>query len=62
MMEEGMQETENRLIHIGKPIDMDESAFMEKLVGLGNYVVNEPSDIREYVQKLVPTYHPQKQE
>ena len=62
MMEEGMQETENRLIHIGKPIDMDESAFMEKLVGLGNYVVNEPSDIREYVQKLVPTYHPQNQE
>ena len=62
MKEEGMQETENRLIHIGKPIDMDESAFMEKLVGLGNYVVNEPSDIREYVQKLVPTYHPQNQE
>ncbi len=62
MKEEGMQETENKLIHIGKPIDMDESAFMEKLVGLGNYVVNEPSDIREYVQKLVPTYHPQNQE
>ena len=62
MKEEGLQETENRLIHIGKPIDMDESAFMEKLVGLGNYVVNEPSDIREYVQKLVPTYHPQNQE
>jgi FlaA1/EpsC-like NDP-sugar epimerase len=56
MKEEGMQETENRLIHIGKPIDMDEEAFMEQLKELSDYVVNEPADIREYVQKLVPTY------
>ena len=59
MKEEGMQETENKLIHIGKPIDMDEEAFMKQLTQLGNYVVDEPSDIREYVQKIVPTYHPQ---
>ena len=58
MKEEGMQETENRLIHIGKPIEMDESKFMEQLTQLGNYVVNEPDDIREFVQQIVPTYHP----
>ncbi len=62
MKEEGMQETENKLIHIGKPIEMDEGQFLEKLTKLGNYVVNEPPDIRDYVQKLVPTYHPQENE
>ncbi len=59
MKEEGMQETENKLIHIGKPIEMDEEKFMEELKALSTYVVEEPSDIREVVQRMVPTYHPQ---
>ncbi len=59
MKEEGMQETENKLIHIGKPIEMDEEHFMEQLKELGEYVVTEPSDIREYVKRIVSTYSPQ---
>ena len=59
MKEEGMQETANRLIHIGKPIEMDEEGFLEELKKLSEYVITEPSDIREFVQKMVPTYHPQ---
>lgn len=31
MAEEGMQETPNKLIHIGKPIEMDDAAFKKKL-------------------------------
>lgn len=58
MEEEGMQETENKLIHIGKPIEMDEEHFLMQLENLKEYVENEPGDIREYVKELVPTYTP----
>ena len=34
MKEEGLQDTPNHLIHIGKPIEMDEEVFLEKLVHL----------------------------
>lgn len=56
MKEEGMQDTENRLIHIGKPIEMDEDKFMAQLRELSDYVVEEPEDIRKFVQEMVPTY------
>lgn len=59
MAEEGMQDTENKLIHIGKPIEMDEEKFMMQLENLKEYVVQEPEDIRKWVQEIVPTYHPQ---
>lgn len=61
MAEEGMQDTENKLIHIGKPIKMDEDKFMEQLEELKEYVVEEPDDIRDWVQRIVPTYTPMKQ-
>ena len=56
MDEEGLQDTENHLIHIGKPIEFDEDKFLEDLEGLKEYVVTEPDDIREWVQRIVPTY------
>lgn len=56
MKEEGMQDTENKLIHIGKPIEMDEDKFMAQLRELSDYVVEEPEDIRKFVQEMVPTY------
>ncbi len=59
MEEEGLTETENKLIHIGKPIEMDEEHFLEQLEKLKNYVVTEPADIRRWVQEIVPTYHPE---
>ena len=34
MAEEGMKETANKLIHIGKPIEMDEETFFDKLAEL----------------------------
>lgn len=58
MEEEGMQDTANKMIHIGKPIEMEEEVFLNQLESLRDYVVTEPDDIREYVQKIVPTYHP----
>ncbi|MCI8280103.1 MAG: polysaccharide biosynthesis protein [Lachnospiraceae bacterium] len=59
MDEEGMQETKNRLIHIGKPIQLDEDHFLLQLENLRDYVVQEPEDIREWMKEIVPTYHPQ---
>jgi FlaA1/EpsC-like NDP-sugar epimerase len=56
MKEEGMQDTENKLIHIGKPIQMDEEKFLQQLEELKEYVVQEPDDIRDWVQRIVPTY------
>ncbi|TGY95812.1 polysaccharide biosynthesis protein [Petralouisia muris] len=58
MHEEGLQETANKLIHIGKPIKMDEDNFLMQLENLKDYVVQEPDDIRKWVQEIVPTYHP----
>lgn len=56
MEEEGMQNTENQLIHIGKPIDLDEEKFLEQLRQLKDYVEGEPEDIRSRIQDIVPTY------
>lgn len=56
MEEEGLQNTENQLIHIGKPIELDEEKFLTQLQQLKEYVENEPDDIRSYIQDIVPTY------
>lgn len=56
MDEEGMQDTDNQLIHIGKPIEMDEQKFMQQLAKLKE-AANEDSDtIRRMVKEIVPTY------
>ena len=60
MNEEGMQDTPNKLIHIGKPIEFDMERFEGQLEEL--YVTaNEDGDgIREDVMRIVGTYHPVK--
>ena len=58
MDEEGLLDTANRRIHIGKPIEMDDDWFLDQLEKLSKYVVTEPDDIRTWVQRIVPTYHP----
>ena len=56
MGEEGLLETENKLIHIGKPIDMDEETLLKEVEELDLAAKDEVEDIRERVKKLVPTY------
>lgn len=58
MDEEGLQETENELIHIGKPIEMDDEWFQEKLKELDRESKMEDGRIKEIVAGIVPTYHP----
>ncbi|MCR4892655.1 MAG: polysaccharide biosynthesis protein [Lachnospiraceae bacterium] len=56
MKEEGMQETANRLIHIGKPIEFDEEEFYRELEELKELSKDEDLDVRKWIEKLVPTY------
>ncbi|MBQ4417204.1 MAG: polysaccharide biosynthesis protein, partial [Butyrivibrio sp.] len=58
MDEEGLQETANKLIHIGKPIEFDEKTFFGQLDRLRAASEKESPDIRKLVQEIVPTYHP----
>ncbi len=57
MKEEGMQDTANKLIHIGKPIEFDEDDFYEKLHELNVESKKEQADVGKWIKKLVPTYH-----
>ena len=57
MAEEGLTETANRLIHIGKPIEIDEMKFFVQLKELKDASKNESNDIRPLVKAIVPTYH-----
>ena len=60
MNEEGMQDTDNKLIHIGRPIEFDKEHFYEKLEELNEMAYAEDSaDIRKKIMEVVDTYHPQ---
>lgn len=61
MSEEGLKETENSMIHIGRPIDFDEKELFETLENLRDTMYNEKADIRALVKKIVPSYYYQKQ-
>ncbi len=56
MDEEGLQETENKLIHIGKPIVMDDKSFKEQLNRLYAACEEETDNMKELVSEIVPTY------
>ena len=56
MDEEGLKETDNKLIHIGRPIEMDDVWFRERLHDLEKASVGESDRIRELVSEMVPTY------
>ncbi len=58
MAEEGMQKTDNELIHIGNPISMDTAVFLEQLKALMNAAYENDEAIRDAVAAMVPTYHP----
>lgn len=58
MAEEGLQETENQKIHIGKPIDLDEEEFLAKLDRLIEKAEDNMAGIRKDIKEICPTYNP----
>ena len=61
MDEEGLAETENKLIHIGKPIDMDDALFLRQLKQLEEACNAETDDMKRLVASIIPTYCPKKE-
>lgn len=60
MAEEGLQNTANELIHIGKPLSFDIDAFLGKVDDLMEAAYKNKDDIREMVKDIVGTYKPAK--
>ncbi len=56
MDEEGLKETPNKLIHIGKPIKFDSKKFEKNLENLIKSSYENRNDIKEKVAKIVTTY------
>ncbi len=59
MSEEGLRDTENKLIHIGEPISMNDEMFVSNLKKLHEVAFDEESDIISFVDDMLPTYHPE---
>ena len=58
MAEEGLDKTDNDLIHIGHPIAFDTDQFLTQLGDLMEAAYSNKDDIRERVEGIVSTYHP----
>ena len=58
MQEEELQNTDNHLIHIGRPIQFDEEEFLKKLKELKEIVDEDADGVREKVKEIVTTYQP----
>ena len=59
MEEEGLKATANKLIHIGRPIEMDDEKFKQQLQRLDAAYREESDHMKELVAQIVPTYKPQ---
>lgn len=56
MGEEGLQDTPNKLIHIGKPIKFDQEWFKDQLNKLAELAEQDSVDIKNIVKEIIPTY------
>ncbi len=61
MDEEGMVKTDNQLIYIGHPIEVNEQEFVAQLKKLQELCEQNSPQIREMVKKIVKGYHEPKQ-
>ena len=56
MSEEGLTQTANKMIFIGKPIEFDTNEFTEQLKALEEAAKLEKEDVRKVVKGIVSTY------
>ena len=62
MAEEGLHKTDNNLIFIGEPIDMDDDRFLMQLAELKDACYKEVTDVKERVSEIVTTYRYKKED
>ena len=58
--EEGIRSTDNNMIFIGKPLEINETEFARQLVELEAVCHQPDGDVRALLQEIVPTYQPEK--
>ncbi len=58
MDEEGLETTPSKRISIAKPINFDADVFLSQIKELIQAAYENDPDIRERIEKIVPTYHP----
>jgi FlaA1/EpsC-like NDP-sugar epimerase len=56
MAEEGLERTENKMISIGKPLEIDEKHLFGKIKRLEMEAIEETDKMKELVHELVPSY------
>lgn len=56
MSEEGLKNTDNKLIHIGQPIEFDEKEYLAQLDELHRAVYIESINTKQMVKSIVDTY------
>ena len=56
MAEEGLQKTDNQLIHIGQPIQLDVEQFAKDLEHLREVAFSNSANTKQVVAQIVPTY------
>lgn len=57
MAEEGLEKTDNKLIHVGKPIQFNSDIFWKQLDELAKASYKNSGDIVGMVEDIVPTFH-----
>lgn len=56
MDEEGLKETANKLMHMGRHIEIDDEAFKRRLMDLKEACEKDEGRIKQVVGKIVSTY------
>lgn len=56
MDEEGLKDTANSLIHIGRPLEFDNEEYEKQLKDLWETAIHNPNKVKESVSKIVKTY------
>ena len=59
MDEEGLQKTTNNMIHIGKPLEIDEKRFTRQLLELKTLCETNSPEVKQLVASIVTTYKPE---
>lgn len=60
--DDNMKPTENKLIFVGKPIQIEEDEFVERLMKLKEIAYEDGDEIREVIKDMVDTYQYRKKE
>lgn len=58
METEGLRTTPNKLINICNPTDFDADELFNNIEKLMHICYEEPERVKEFVERIVPTYHP----